>query len=132
MNLEQMIQRVESQLVEWFDTDHIDAITEMKDLLAQHEIDLQLARDRLDEITKRIATNTEAAALLPSQIESSVRREKTSQAMRQALELENLRRMLDGDREELPRLEQTIWSLEFRQRVLRRRLETMLQARKRR
>jgi hypothetical protein len=126
VKIEQLIQQVESRLVELFDTDARQALAEQEESLhaavARHEDELEAARARRAEAAARLEANAEAAALLPSRIEDSVRRGKSSQAMRQALELERLRRELADDRDELPRLEQTIWSLEFRLRQLRRRL----------
>ena len=77
---------------------------------------------RCAEVRQRIAVYQEVAAALPGQIESSFRRGKSSQALRQALELERIRRELAADRAELPKLEQTIWSLSFDLRLMRRRL----------
>ena len=49
-------------------------------------------------------------------------RGKSAQAMRQALELDRLRRELDEDRAEVARLEHAAWCLEFRLRQLDRQL----------
>jgi predicted nucleic acid-binding Zn-ribbon protein len=77
---------------------------------------------RREEIRKRIQANKEQADALPPQIESSFRRGKAAQALRQALELESLRRSISADESELPKLDQTIWSLSFNLRQMERRL----------
>jgi chromosome segregation ATPase len=125
MKFEHLIHRVESRLAELFD-DAQDELREQAAALAaavaRHEEALEAARARRDEAALRLERNTQAVALLPSSIEDSVRRGKSAQAMRQALELERLRREMAEDRAELPRLEQAIWSLSFRLRQLRRQL----------
>ncbi len=125
MKFEHLIHRVESRLAELFD-DAQDELREQAAALAatvaRHEEELEAARARRDEAALRLERNTQAVALLPSSIEDSVRRSKSAQAMRQALELERLRREMAEDRTELPRLEQAIWSLSFRLRQLRRQL----------
>jgi chromosome segregation ATPase len=83
---------------------------------------LKLHRAERDAVRARLRDGEAAVALLPAQIESSVRRGKASQAVRQALELDRLRQQVAEDRAGLPRLEQTCWSLQFHLRVLERRL----------
>jgi hypothetical protein len=90
--------------------------------LSGREADLTRAEARRDEVRQRIEAKRAEAELLPAQIESSVRRGKASQALRQALELESIRKELTAAESELPKLEQTIWSLGFYLRQMRRRL----------
>ena len=66
---------------------------------------------------------TAAAGRLAEQIEDSFRRGKASQALRQALELERIRCEATACQAELPKLEQTTWSLGFILRQMCRRLD---------
>ena len=124
MLFEQLIQRVENRLADLFDADareqRAEAIAQVRGDIAELVAELDTATRLRGEVTVRLQKQAEEAALLPSRIESSVLRGKTGQAMRQALELEALRRQIATDHAEVPRLEQTIWSLEFRLRQLRR------------
>ncbi len=86
---------------------------------------LARATARRDEAAKRVQTLQSESERLPCEIESSFRRGKRSQALRQALELESVRRDLSAAQTELRRLEQTVWSLDFNLRQLRRRLERL-------
>ena len=135
MKIEQLIQRVESRLADLIVGDGSEEraveLALLRAEIVRHESELDDARVRRDDLATRVQGNSVTAALLPSQIEDSVRRGKSSQAMRQALELERLRRNLAEDRDELPRLEQTIWSLGFRLRQLRRQLAQLNAARPR-
>jgi hypothetical protein len=130
MNLEQMVQRFEARLAELGQrllgaSPEEQAREEMVLLaaeLAERRAALARAQEERDATLRRLNENQQAAALLPSEIESSLRRGKRSQAFRQALELDRLRKSLDADRVALPRLEQTCWSLRFHLRQLERRL----------
>lgn len=126
MKLEQLVHQVESRLFGWLREDGKDEPIEERQLILAEMRRTQEERARLTarrtELMPRIEMNAQAAALLPSQIESSVQRGKISQAMRQAMELESLRRVLHENRAELNRIEQALWSHEFRLRQLRRRL----------
>jgi predicted RNase H-like nuclease (RuvC/YqgF family) len=123
MRLEQLVHSVEARLFGLLAEDETPSGEEMDTLrarISRQEEELNKLTARRLEVTTRLENTTQIVALLPSQIESSFRRGKTSQAMRQALELERLRRELDKDRAELPRIEQAIWSLGFGLRLLRR------------
>jgi hypothetical protein len=130
MKLEQLVQQVETQLVEFgrrlLSGDPRERLQEEVDWLAaelaQRRTALAERRKERDETSHRIEENQAAVLLLPSQIESSVRRGKSAQAYRQALELDRLRRTLAADRVALPRLEQTCWSLAFLIRQIERHL----------
>jgi hypothetical protein len=92
-----------------------------------HELDESRARlvqegAECDVYRQRLADRQAQAALLPSQIESSLRRGKPSQAFRQALELDRLRKEIQNDQDALPKLEQRCWCLGFRIRQIERRL----------
>jgi hypothetical protein len=98
-----------------------EAMDELEAEMARRKAALQAAEAERDALNERLRQNEEAVALIPSQVESSFRRGKASQAMRQALELERRRQELAHDRAALPRLEQTCWSLQFQLRLLQRR-----------
>jgi len=129
MRFEQIVNRVESRLFSLLPDEareeQADELTLLRAEVANQQAELSRAAARRAEVAERLEKNAAAAALLPSQIESSVRRGKASQAMRQALELEGLRKQLEEDRAELPRLEQAVWSLGFRLRQLRRELSRL-------
>jgi hypothetical protein len=129
MRFEQIVNRVESRLFALLPNEakeeQADELTLLQAGVAQQQAELSQTTARRAEVAERLEKNAAAAALLPSQIESSVRRGKASQAMRQALELERLRKQLEEDRAELPRLEQAVWSLGFRLRQLRRELSRL-------
>jgi hypothetical protein len=126
MRFEQLVHRVESRLLALLPDEareeQADEASLLKAEIARQQAELSRATARRGEAAERLEKNATQAALLPSQVESSLRRGKASQAMRQALELERLRKELEEDRAELPRLEQLIWSLGFRLRQLRREL----------
>jgi chromosome segregation ATPase len=86
---------------------------------------LQSLEAEYKDLRVRLQENEVAVALLPSQIESSLRRGKPSQAVRQALELERLRGQLAQDRAALPGLEQMCWSLQFHLRLIQRRVDRL-------
>jgi predicted nucleic acid-binding Zn-ribbon protein len=96
--------------------------------LVKREAELAATEARREEVRRHVEATRAEAALLPAQIESSYRRGKASQALRQALELERVRKALAEAEAELPRLEQTIWSLGFHLRQMRRRLERIREA----
>lgn len=81
---------------------------------------LREAREQRTALVTRLEEGVEELALMPSRIESSVQRGKASQALRQAIELERRRQAAEQDRLALPRVEQLIWSLEFRLKQLAR------------
>jgi chromosome segregation ATPase len=125
MKLEQLVHSVEARLFGWLANDHqVEQADERREVLAELRRE-EAERDRLRETRAAIAPGVESMtqeiALLPSQIESSLTRGKASQAMRQSLELESLRRKLEEARRELARLDAALWSREFRLRQLRRR-----------
>ncbi len=100
----------------------IDAVNEeertLENGLKRWQLDLQTARKHLDD-------STSAAALLLSRIEACVRQGQGPEAYRQAMELDLLRQKIAAESKELPRLEQTCWSLQFRIRQLRRQREEL-------
>lgn len=125
MKLEQLVHSVEARLFGWLASDRqVEQADERREVLAELRRE-EAERDRLRETRAAIAPGVESMtqeiALLPSRIESSLARGKASQAMRQSLELESLRRKLDEARHELARLDAALWSREFRLRQLRRR-----------
>jgi chromosome segregation ATPase len=95
--------------------------------LAARKKTVSRAVTQREEIRKRICENKDQIDALPSQIESSFRRGKSSQALRQAMELERLRRAISADEAQLPKLDQTIWSLSFLLRQMERRLTRIRQ-----
>jgi hypothetical protein len=101
---------------------------ELEHLRAEHDREddrLATLRGQVALLSQRIAEKQEAVKALVDQVESSFRRGKSSQAMRQALELDNLRQNLDSDQAELPRLAQAVWCLEFRLRQLERHMQRL-------
>jgi hypothetical protein len=130
MKLEQLVQQVETQLVEFgrrfLSGDPRECLLEEIDWLeaelTQRRTALAQTEKQRDETSQRIEDNQTAVLLLPSQIESSVSRSKSAQAYRQALELDRRRRTLAEDRKALPRLEQACWSLAFLIRQVERHL----------
>lgn len=133
MKLEKLVHHLESQLIDLFTrSERQERARERDAALARTRDDVSRLQDHLDrvlarrsEIAQRLEPLTQDAALLPSQIESSFRRGKSAQALRQAMELERLRRDMDALRGELARLDQAAWSLGFRLRQLRRRLASL-------
>jgi hypothetical protein len=130
MTLEQIVHRVEARLVGLGEAllrpnprqELREAIADLEALVGLRSRALAEAEADRDATRQRLEENEAAAALLPSQIESSARRGKQSQALRQALELERLRQTVAEDHKALPRLEQTCWSLAFNLRQLERQL----------
>ena len=130
MSLEQLVHQVEARLAEVgrrllqpSPRQVLEAqIEELTEELAARQADRDRSEQECEAARRRLEENPPAAALLPSQIESSLKRGKHAQAFRQALELERLRRTLAEDQAALPRLEQTCWSLDFHVRLLQRRL----------
>jgi predicted nucleic acid-binding Zn-ribbon protein len=92
---------------------------------ARQDDRLATLRGQVALLLQRLAENEAAASSLPAAVESSFRRNKSAQAMRQALELDRIRRELDADRTELKRVEHAVWCLEFRLRQLSRRIERL-------
>jgi chromosome segregation ATPase len=90
--------------------------------LSQTQGRLSRYRDELSALERRVAENLPASVLLPSQIESCLRRRDTKKAWEHALELERVRQALVEDKERQPRLEQACWSLRFQLRQIERRL----------
>lgn len=107
-----------------------DEIERLQDDVLTCQRDLDRLTAEKEEASRRVRDNEEAVARYPARIGDSVRRGKSSQAMRQALELDRLRRDLAADRALLPRLEQLCWSLAFRLRQARRRLADLRQAKR--
>lgn len=135
MKLERWVHDVETHLAHLGHTLwEPDAKLELKDeiallsaQLADRQAALERARAERDATARRIGDNETAAALLPTQVENSFRRKKTSQALRQALELDRIRRTLAEDKANLPRIEEQCSRLEFFIRLLERRLSRLHQ-----
>jgi chromosome segregation ATPase len=135
MKLERLVHDVESRLgqlgrVLWDPDSRLelkDEIALLSAQLADREAALERARAERESTARRISDNEVAAALLPTQVENSVRRKKTSQAFRQALELDRIRRTLAEDQANLPRLERQCSNLEFHITLLQRRLARLRQ-----
>jgi hypothetical protein len=133
MRLEEIVHRVEARLFGLgrvaIQADAASDVGEEIDLTqadrSQLVAELERAQAQRDEVQQRLNERQAQAALLPSLVESSFRRGKAAQAMRQALELDRLRRDIADDQQALPRLEQACWCLEFRLRQLDRRLERL-------
>jgi hypothetical protein len=133
MQLEAIVHRAEAKFLDigraMIQADPVSEMQEELDLLrGEHERDeakLAELRGRLALCGQSLAEKEEAAALLPSQVESSLKRGKASQAMRQALELDRLRRDIAAEQAEMPRLEHAIWCLEFRLRQHDRRIQRL-------
>src|SRR5438477_479973 len=120
MRIEEIVHRVEARLFglgqAMIQADDASDLREDVDLTQAERMrlaaELDQARSARDEMQQRLNDRQAQAALLPSQVESSFRRGKTAQAMRQALELDRLRREIAADQQTLPRLEQACWCLE--------------------
>jgi predicted nucleic acid-binding Zn-ribbon protein len=91
--------------------------------LSAREAALASAVARRDDMRQRVKTYQSESQRMPAEIESSFRRGKKSQALRQALELETIRRNFATAQADLCKLEQTVWCLCFNLRQLRRRVE---------
>lgn len=124
--VDEFVRRIESRLLSQSqNTNLAEAEAETRAVLANHielhktELNRLIAEKR--EVAERIDLVDQRINALPAQIRDSFQREKHSQALRQALELDNARR----ERETLDslknRLETLIWSLSFRLRTLHRR-----------
>jgi hypothetical protein len=140
MKLEQLVQEVEARLVEVGRAllgpspaqrlrEEVEALA---DELAERLAALRRTQEECDGARQRLSDNQAAVALLPSQVESSVRRGKSSQAFRQALELDRLRRAIAADQDALPRLERACEGLQFHIRLLERRLTRLREQTRRR
>jgi chromosome segregation ATPase len=133
MKLERLVYDVEASLLHLghkvFGGGPEERAREELELLREERAQRQASLDSIEAeckaVRERLGAQEAAVALLPSQIESSLRRGKSSQAVRQALELDRLRAELAEDRAALPRLEQTCWSLQFHLRVLQRRIDRL-------
>jgi hypothetical protein len=133
MKLEILIHRVETRLLNigrtLLQADEKSDLREELDLaqaeLTARESALAEAEAQREEVRERLKSLQKQALQLPGLIKSSYSRGKTSQALRQAMELENIRRQVAEGQSELRKLEQTAWSLAFKVRQMRRRLERM-------
>ncbi len=129
MRLEEIVHRLESRLFglgrAMIQADPTSDLAEELELARGQRsrlvAELEQAQAWRDELRRTLADRQAAAAVLPAQVESSLRRGKASQAVRQALELDRLRRDILADQTELARLNQACWCLEFRLRQLERR-----------
>jgi len=92
---------------------------------ARQDDHLATLRGEVAVVLLRLAEREQSVARLHDAVRSSVSRGKPAQAMRQALELDSLRREIDSDRDALKRLEHAVWCLEFRLRQLARYIERM-------
>jgi len=90
---------------------------------ARQDDRLATLRGQVALLMQKLDDSEVIAGELPAAVESSFRRKKPAQALRQALELESLRRTMDDDRAALKRLTHAVWCLEFRLRQLTRRIE---------
>lgn len=128
MSLETVVHRVEAKFLDigraMIQADPVSEMLEELDQLRGEQVrdEARLAglRGRLGLLGQTLAEKQEAAALLPAQVEASLLRDKRSQALRQALELDRLRREIAEQQAEVPRVEQAIWCLEFRLRQIER------------
>jgi chromosome segregation ATPase len=135
MELESLIHRVEARLVEVgqrvlnldFAAESRDEIEEIRREQTHWRDELQRVQAARSELATSISEHETAVALLPSQIESSFRRQKASQALRQALELDRIRQTLAAEKANLARLDQVVWSIGFHLRHLQKRLELLRQ-----
>lgn len=124
--LERLIHQVEARLLALWQGDDRDhrraALGEEITRLHAERAHLAEERDLIREARQR---DEQAVVLLPTLIESSLRRGKPAQALRQALELDRARRELEAERLREEALEQACWSLAFRLRQLRRQLRRL-------
>jgi hypothetical protein len=140
MNLERIVQEVETRLVEVGrallrpgPAEQLrEEIRALVAELAERTAALGRAQAERRAAQQRLGDNQVAAALLPSQVESSLRRGKSSQAFRQALELDRVRRTLAADRDALPGLERACEGFQFHIRLLERRLDRLREQLRRR
>ena len=88
----------------------------------EHTLERGLKRWQLDLLAARKQLNDRqmTAALLTTQIQTSLYQGQGADAYRLALDLDQLRQQIAQESALLPRLEQTCWSLQFRIRQLRR------------
>jgi hypothetical protein len=136
MRLDEIVHRVESRLFglgrTLIQADPASEMAEELDLVrgqrARLIAELDRAQTHRNELRRSLGDKQAEAALLPSQVESSLCRGKTSQAVRQALELDRLRREMHAGQDELPRLDQACWCIEFRLRQLERRYQQLQEA----
>lgn len=105
----------------------LDEIDRLSAQLQQRCAELTNAQRELAGVKRRLRDNPSAAALLHSRIETALHKGQPEQAWRTALELDQLRHILDADRQWCPRLEQRCWSLHFQVRQLQRCLDRLLE-----
>jgi hypothetical protein len=133
MKLRFIVHEVEARLFglgrAMIQADRASEVLEEIDLLqaeqASCQADLDRARARRDEVAGQRDAHQSVEAQMPAEIASSTRRGKAAQALRQALELERIRRELAELQGEHARLDHTVWCLEFRQRQLVRKIEAL-------
>lgn len=100
----------------------LEEIEELSRELQTHQAALIRSQKDCDETRQRLADNEALVAMLPSRVEVAMRRGENARAFQHALQLDEVRKILDHDRTRLPQLEQTVWSLQFLVRQLTRRL----------
>lgn len=133
MSIPNLVTRVESAVLgvgkAMIQADPTSDLLEDLDLLRgqrdQHEEALATLRGQAALMAQQILEKKEQEPALVAQIESSMRRGKSAQAMRQALELESLRNDIRDKETELPRLEHAIWCMDFRLRQIVRRIDAI-------
>jgi hypothetical protein len=126
MGFEELVHRIEARILELVRSlfEHKPLVEkpkgpeEPRQELVRRRSEREQLEAKLATLRQRLADNQQAAALLPSQVESSLRRGKPSQAFLQALELERIRKEIADDEESLVRVEQVCWSVNFRIRHL--------------
>lgn len=106
-------------------SDRAEQLEHLRAEFARQDDRLATLRGHVSLLLQRVEDNEAAAAPLVAAVESSLRRDKPAQALRQALELDALRREIDADRAALQRVEHAVWCLDFRLRQLSRRIERM-------
>jgi hypothetical protein len=134
MTLEQLVQRVETRLLDLsrrlWKPDPLGPFREevagAADEVRRHRATLTRCQDDLAETRRRLTYNQTAVALLTSRIEACLQKGTPERAWQYALELDKLRKAAAEDQALLPKQEQACWSLEFKLRQLERRL-TVLQ-----
>ncbi len=129
MNLERLVHSVESRLFGWLGNESRELETDQRRELLARLRDEQSVCHRLrcqrGSLVDQIEALTQEVVLFPSRIESSLLRHNHSQAMRQSIELERLRRELTELRDQLNRLDDALFGHEFRLRRLRQQLNDL-------
>jgi uncharacterized protein YPO0396 len=130
MGLEQLIHRVEGGLLQLGRQlagdgreQGLDECRRLLEEIARLEAGLAAQQERLFALQRRVKEREDEVAALPSRVEDSHRRGKAARALWQALLLDRLRVELAADQAELPRVAHVCWSLGFRLRQVRRRLD---------